>query len=258
MTSKGTALVTGAAQGIGKAIALRLADDGFDVAVNDISTKTEILGAVSEEILSKGRATSIHIADVSVEDEVSQMVEAVVAAHRSLDVMIANAGVAVWTSMAKTTAQDWDRVLGTNARGVFLCYKHAALQMITQGRGGRIIGASSVDGKQGTDFDPAYSASKFAIRGLRQPAPLELGAHGITVNAYAPGAIDTDMLKAGAVGDTTYADIVTQYSAASPLRCIGAPADVASLVSLLASPEAQFITGARSPLVSVNGGIYFD
>ncbi|KAJ6551126.1 hypothetical protein B0H19DRAFT_1156569 [Mycena capillaripes] len=255
MKSKGVVLVTGAAQGIGKAIALRMAEGGYDVALNDVEAKAEVLTMVSEEIKGNGHSSSIHVADVSVEDEVSRMVDAVVAAYGSLDVMVANAGVAVWAPMAKTTAQDWDCVLGTNARGVFLCYKYAAQQMIAQGHGGRIIGASSVDGKQGTDFDPAYSASKFAIRGLTQAAALELGAHGITVNAYAPGAIDTDMLKAGAVGETTYADIVKQYSAASPLGCIGTPADVAALVSFLTSPAAGFITGQS---ISVNGGIYFD
>ncbi|KAJ7489111.1 hypothetical protein FB451DRAFT_682761 [Mycena latifolia] len=255
MPSKGTALVTGAAQGIGRAIALRLAEDGFVVAVNDIDSNSAKLTALAEEIQRKGNESSMHIADVSVETHVVRMVDEVVAAHGSLDVMVANAGVARWAPMLKTTAEDWDRVLGTNARGVFLCYKHAGLQMIRQGRGGRIIGASSVDGKQGTDFDPAYSASKFAIRGLTQAAALELGGHGVNVNAYAPGAIDTDMLKAGAVGGTSYADIVKQYSDASPLGCIGSPADVAALVSFLASAESGFVTGQS---VSVNGGIYFD
>ncbi|KAJ6606867.1 NAD-binding protein [Mycena sp. CBHHK59/15] len=245
MASNGIALVTGAGQGIGKAIALRLADDGYDVAVNDISRNDQNLDKVVAEIQAKGRSSSKHIADVSQEDEVRGMVERVVEKHGGLDVMVANAGVAG----RSVSAEEWDLVMGVNARGNFLCYKYAGIQMIKQGRGGRIIGASSIAGKQGLRQAP-YSASKFAVRGLTQAAALEFGPHGITVNAYAPGAIDTPMLM-NSVNDEGLA----KYKEASPLKRIGVTDDVASLVAFLVSKESSFITGQT---ISVNGGIFFD
>ncbi|KAJ7607201.1 NAD(P)-binding protein [Roridomyces roridus] len=166
MSSKGIALVTGAAQGIGRAIALRLADDGFDVAVNDISVSAELQN-LAKEIQGRGRTSSIHVADVSQDEQVKEMIEAVVEKHGSLDVMVANAGVAGPRRMviADVTVEEWDRIMNVNARGTFLSYKYAGLQMVKQGRGGRIIGASSLAGKQ-----------------------------GITVNAYAPGLIETPLM----------------------------------------------------------------
>ncbi|KAJ7097552.1 NAD(P)-binding protein [Mycena epipterygia] len=253
---KGIALVTGAAQGIGRSVALRLAEDGFDVAVNDVSKNSEKLKSLVDEIQAKGRASSMHIADVSQEGQVKAMVEHAVQVHGGLDVMIANAGVTGRPGVAFTEipAEEWDRVMENNARGTFLCYKYAGIQMINQGRGGRIVGASSIAGKKGMLMQGPYCASKFAVRGLTQAAALEFGAHGITVNAYAPGAIDTAMLSAASVtGDP--ADIIKQNKEMSPLKRIGFPEDIASLVSFLASKESAFITGQS---ISVNGGIWFD
>ncbi|KAJ7258232.1 NAD-binding protein [Mycena rebaudengoi] len=253
MSSKGIALVTGAAQGIGKAIALRLADDGYDVAVNDVSSNADKLDQLVEEIKAKGRASSKHIADVSVDEQVREMVEQVVQLLGGLDVMVANAGIATPQTIVETPTENWDRIMAVNARGPFLCYKYAAAQMIKQGRGGRIIGASSIAGKQGMAHIAAYSASKFAVRGLTQAAALELGPHGINVNAYAPGAINTPMLSANLTGD--FAALIDKLTNASPLKRIGTPDDVASLVSFLVSKESQFITGQT---ISINGGTYFD
>ncbi|KAJ7097541.1 acetoin reductase family protein [Mycena epipterygia] len=259
--SSGTALITGAAQGIGKAIALRLADDGFDVAVNDIPGNAEKLSVVVEEIKAKGRESSAHLADVSVEGEVKAMVEEVVRVHGGLDVMVANAGLCKWSKISDLSVDEWDRLMAVNCRGTFLSYKYAGMQMVSQGRGGRIIGACSVAGKRaGSAFTGAYTASKFAVRGLTQGAALEFGPHGITVNAYAPGAIDTDMLH---YMDTSHAKSTGNasgtfiQSAADrvPIQKIGTPTDIASLVSFIASKESQFITGQS---LSVNGGMFFD
>ncbi|KAJ7444592.1 NAD-P-binding protein [Mycena galericulata] len=219
---KGVALVTGAAQGIGRCIALKLADDGFDVAVNDLSTYSEELGKVVEEILAKGRASSQHVADISQEEQVKQMAEQAAEHHAGLDVMVANAGVTGRPGVPFTEipAEEWDRVMTTNARGTFLCYKYAAIQMIQQGRGGRIIGASSIAGKKGMLMQGPYCASKFAVRGLTQAAALELGGHKITVNAYAPGAVDTALLAAASVtGDPS--DIIKKNIEMTPLKRIG-------------------------------------
>ncbi|KAJ7256224.1 NAD(P)-binding protein [Mycena haematopus] len=257
MSSKGTAFVTGAAQGIGRSIALRLAEDGFDVAVNDVPENSAKLDAVIAELKQKGRESSKHLADVSQEENVKQMVENVVKHHGGLDVMVANAGIAgpYRTALTEASADQWDRIMNINARGTFLCYKYAGLQMIKQGHGGRIIGASSVAGKKGLAFQAAYCASKFAIRGLTQAAASGLGTHGITVNAYAPGAVDTPMLAGLTNSPEDATAIVNEFKEMSPLKLIGTPEDIANLVSFLASKESQFITGQS---ISINGGLFFD
>ncbi|KAF8176352.1 acetoin reductase family protein [Mycena galopus ATCC 62051] len=250
MSSKGIALVTGAAQGIGRSIALRLADDGFDVAVNDISSKSGKLDEVVDEIQRKGRASSKYVADVSQDDQVKGMIEEVVEKHGGLDVMIANAGVlGNFLPITELSAEEWDRVMNVNARGPFLCYKYAGIQMVKQGRGGRIVGASSIAGKQGQAGHTSYSSSKFAVRGLTQAAAQEFGPHGITVNAYAPGAIDTPMM------DFARDAVIDQFTKMSPLKKIGVPEDIADLVSFLVSKQSQFITGQT---ISINGGVFFD
>ncbi|KAE9401212.1 NAD(P)-binding protein [Gymnopus androsaceus JB14] len=125
------------------------------------------------------------------------MVDTVTKNLGGLDVMVANAGILNTTAKPITEypAEEWERIFSINTRGVFFCYKYAAKQLITQGRGGRIIGASSIAGKRAAAYHSAYSASKFAVRGLTQSAALELGEHGITVNAYAPGFIRTAMSR---------------------------------------------------------------
>ncbi|KAJ7220725.1 hypothetical protein GGX14DRAFT_675821, partial [Mycena pura] len=237
--SKGVALVTGAGQGIGKAIALRLAADGFAVAVNDIASNADQLAQVVQQIEAQGCAALACIADVRVEDEVRELIAQVVAHFPTarLALMVANAGVVHYNLLVDTTTEDWDAVMAVNARGTFLCYKYAAIQMIKQGSGGRIIGASSVCGKTGTPSLGAYCASKFAIRGLTQAAAQELGKYGITVNAYAPGGINTSMCTC-----------ILNFDCHLHAHCAGTchvkePADIANIVSFLASEESQFITG---------------
>ncbi|EED84954.1 predicted protein [Postia placenta Mad-698-R] len=212
------AIVTGAAQGIGLSIALRLADDGLDVAVNDTASKSEQLEDAVSRIRAKGRRAIAVLADVTQETQVEDMVSQVVEQLGSLD-MVANAGVLVVQPLMEASAEDWDRVMAVNVRGIMLCYKYAATQMVKQGRGGRIIGAAGFS---------AYCSSKFAVKGLTQT--LELAEHNITVNAYAPGLINTSMGDAG-------------------------PEVIASIVSYLAKPESYFITGQT---ILVNGGVIFD
>ncbi|KAG6371236.1 hypothetical protein JVT61DRAFT_9861 [Boletus reticuloceps] len=243
----GIALITGSAQGIGRSIALRLARDGFDIALNDVSSKREQLRAVADEVDKIGRRTLLVPADVSVEQDVKGMVQDVSKQLGGLDVMVANAGIGRLKSLITTELEDWDRTMAVNARGPFLCYKYAAQQMIKQGRGGRIIGASSVLGRSAVPICAPYAASKFALRGLTQSAALELGKYKITVNAYAPGLIKTPMTEALEV-DIAEADMEMFNVAISRLstRAIEAesqPEEIASIVSYLASKEAHFITG---------------
>ncbi|KIJ16158.1 hypothetical protein PAXINDRAFT_11203 [Paxillus involutus ATCC 200175] len=246
--SKGIALITGSAQGIGRGIALRLAKDGYDIALNDIPSKHSQLRAVADDIDKSGRKALMFPADVTVDEQVKGMVQEVTKEFGGLDVMVANAGV--W---------DWDRIMAVNARGSFLCYKYAAEQMIKQGRGGRIIGASSLSGKMGHPLLSTYCASKFAVRGLTQAAALELGRHGITVNAYAPGHIETP-LTAGLMdadgkllcSDEELAAQIMNQVGARPIKSIGQPEDIASIVSYLVSKEAHFITGQTPHLLDAH------
>ncbi|KAJ8090725.1 hypothetical protein PM082_018291 [Marasmius tenuissimus] len=243
--TKGVSIVTGAAQGIGKAIAIRLAQDGFDIALNDISSKEEQLKAVEKEIAKVGRRTAIVHADVSSESEVKEMVETVVEVLGGLDVMVANAGICPVNTLTEMTADHWDAAFAVNSRGTFLCYKYAAIQMIKQGKGGRIIGASSSAGKQGRKFCMAYSATKFAVRGMTQSAAWELGKHGITVNAYAPAknlVVDAQAIDAK-ISKASWTD--------NPSGRWGEPEEVAALVSFIASKDSSFVTGELTPALMV-------
>jgi NAD(P)-dependent dehydrogenase (short-subunit alcohol dehydrogenase family) len=149
--SKGVALVTGSGNGIGRAIAIRLANDGYDIALNDLVTNKNNLDATREEINTEypGRRVCVLVADVSIEEEVKNMVDGTVEALGRLDVMVANAGILRTGSILETSVDDLDAVLAVNVRGTFLCYKYAAQKMIDQGTRGRIIGASSLAGKKG-------------------------------------------------------------------------------------------------------------
>ncbi|EED83233.1 predicted protein, partial [Postia placenta Mad-698-R] len=194
------AVVTGAAQGIGRAIALRLAADHLDVAVNDIVSKTDQLQELVSQIQARGGRSLAVPADISNEDDVQKMIAKVVETFGGLDAMVANAGIVALKPLIELSSEDFDKLTSVNLRGVMLCYKHAAIQMIQQGRGGRIL-ATCLGGHTishellhpGMLALSAYSATKFAVRGLTQSAALELAKHNITVNAYAPGFIKSPM-----------------------------------------------------------------
>ncbi|THV00217.1 NAD(P)-binding protein [Dendrothele bispora CBS 962.96] len=255
------ALVTGAAQGIGKAIALRLAKDGLHVAINDLPSSQDKLLTTSDEIKAIGRESSVHFADISNEEQVKTMINEVVEKYGGLDVMVANAGVNFVKPFLETTVEQLERVFSINVKGTFLCYKYAGIQMVKQGRGGRIIGASSIAGKTGSYPNISiYSGSKFAIRGITQAAAGELGKHKITVNAYAPGTVITDMSiqfaeRSAKENNVPVEDFHKAVAEQIPVKYAGVPDDIAGLVSYLASEEAHFVTGQS---VSINGGSFCD
>ncbi|KAJ3994179.1 NAD(P)-binding protein [Lentinula boryana] len=234
LLNRGVALVTSAAKGAGRAIALRLASEGFKVAVHDLPHNGELLLNVHRNIQRLGQHSVVLAADITEEDQVKSLVEDTYKCLGGLDVMVANTAVRESAPLISTaTAEAWNRLFDVNARGVFFCYKYAAQQMISEGKGGRIIGGCSAWGKKGSPFMSAYSASHFAVRGLTESAALELHEHGITVNSYAPDRCYR------LIGSIASASTIRNGSLA---HC-ETPQAIAHLVSYLVSEEAHYITG---------------
>jgi meso-butanediol dehydrogenase/(S,S)-butanediol dehydrogenase/diacetyl reductase len=244
------AIVTGSSGGIGRGIALRLADDGFDVVVNDTAPKKDAIDKVVEEIKAKGKSAHGIAADVSSKEQVEALVAGAVDKFGALDVMVANAGILEVTPLLELSVDQWDRSMAINLRGVFLCFQISALQMIKQGGGGKLIAACSISGYRPSGRAPAYCSSKWGVRGLTQTAALELGQHGITVNSYCPGSVKTDMsmVYAGRLAKERGASNVEDVYKNSSHRtnAIGKelfPENIAGLVSFLAGPDSSHMTG---------------
>jgi len=250
------ALVTGAARGIGRAIALRLADEGAAVAISDVNEAG--LGGVADEIERLGQRGLPIAADVSRTDQVDAMIRQTVAELGRLDIAVANAGIIVVAPLMETREDDWNRLFDVNVKGVWLTATAAARQMVAQGQGGRIVLAASRAGKQPSrlGLTGAYVATKHAVVGLTRSLSLELASHQITVNAYCPGTVDTDMWakideEAGPrlrrpIG-ALKAEAVTQI----PLGRLEQPEDVANLVAWLASDQSSYMTGQA---LNIEGG----
>ena len=252
------ALVTGAARGIGRGIAVRLAADGLDVAVNDIEENENELEEVAESVRGAGRRALTVTADVSDPGEVEGMVGRVADELGRLDVMVANAGIAQVKPLLEITPEDFDGLMSVNLRGVFLCYQ-AARQMIRQASGGKIIGAASIAAHKGFAMLGHYSASKWAVRGLTQAAAQEWAEYGITVNAYCPGIVGTAMWdlideKLAEHMGLQKGEALQQYSELIALGRVEEPEDVAAFVSYLASRDSDYMTGQS---VMIDGGIIF-
>lgn len=248
------AIVTGAGRGIGRGIALRLAQDGAEVVVNDINSET--VNKVVKEIEALGRKALAIVADVSNGAAVYAMVEQAVAEFGKLDIMVANAGVAQVKQAIEITEEDWDRIFAVNAKGIFLCDQAAAKQMIKQ-KNGKIINCASIAGHSGFSLLSHYSATKFAVVGFTQALAKELGPYGINVNAYCPGIVGTDMWdlideKMGIYLGLPKGETLKKYSELITLGRVETPEDVACLVSYLASADADYVTGQS---INICGGI---
>ncbi|KAI1437070.1 hypothetical protein GGR50DRAFT_692567 [Xylaria sp. CBS 124048] len=247
-------IITGSAKGIGKAIALRLARDGYDVCINDLPSSQAACDDVAKEIRSMGRKSCTAVGDVTKKDEVVGMIQRSVRELGPLHTMIANAGVARGLSILDITEEEFQRVFAVNVLGVQNCFSEAAKQFISQGtcrpdRPGKLITASSVAGFRSFVTLGHYSASKWAVRGLMQAYALEMAEHHITANAYAPGIVDTDIwddIKEGMAkkfGLTTSTVMGTLSQSLTALNRVSVPEDVAKLVSFLASEDSNFVTG---------------
>ena len=250
------ALVTGAARGIGRAIALRLAAEGADVVVADINEAGA--SSVAEEVRNVGRRALALPLDVSRSDQVQTMVDRTVAELGGLDIAVANAGIIVIAPLLEMAEVDWDRLFAVNVKGVWLTTAAAARQMVEQGRGGRLILAASRAGKTPSRLHPtgAYATTKHAVVGLTRALAFELARHQITVNAYCPGMVDTDMWaqidqeiaeRRGVPPGTLRQEALAQI----PLGRIEEPDDVANLVAWLASDESAYMTGQA---LNIEGG----
>ncbi|MDX6431540.1 MAG: 3-oxoacyl-[acyl-carrier protein] reductase [Streptosporangiaceae bacterium] len=243
-----TAFVTGAAQGIGAASALRLAVDGAKVAVVDL---TEESGKGTAEAIRAAGGEAITVAcDVSSKDQVEAAVQRTVQELGSLDVLVNNAGVIRDNLLFKMSDEDWDTVIDIHLKGTFLCSRAAQRHMVA-GAWGRIVNLSST-AALGNRGQTNYSAAKAGLQGMTKTLAIELGPFGVHVNAVAPGFIDTAMTKS--VAERAGADADERKAAAAkviPLRRVGTPDDIAGVVSFLCGPDSSYVTGQ---VIYVAGG----
>ena len=239
-----TALVTGAAQGIGRDIALALATDGADVAICDVNL--EAAQKTAADIEAKGVKSLALKANVAASADVIAMVEQVVGKFGKIDILVNNAGITRDGLILRMKDEDWDLVLSINLKGAFMCTR-AALKYMTKQRSGTIINIASIVGAMGNAGQANYVASKAGLIGLTKTIAREYANRNVTANAVAPGFIDTAMTQA--LSETVRADLAKQI----PLGRLGSSEDVANAVRFLASPAASYITGQ---VIHVNGGMY--
>lgn len=238
------ALITGSGGGIGKAIALLLADMGADICVNDVSI--ENAQQTAREIISKGRKTIVSNANVVNDVEVKKMFESISSVFGRLDILVNNAGITKDSLLMDMQEQQWDQVMDVNLKGVFLCCKYAA-KIMSEQLYGKIINISSASGQVGNIGQVNYAASKGGVISITKTLAKELARYKINVNAVAPGFIRTPMTQ-------TVPEKVEKYLIGQiPLRRAGEPEEIANAVAFLASDLSSYITGQ---VLSVNGGMY--
>jgi meso-butanediol dehydrogenase/(S,S)-butanediol dehydrogenase/diacetyl reductase len=247
-------VITGASRGIGAGIARRFAAEGATVVV---SSNEERVHEVAAGLREFGITADSRVVDVTDIAQVTEFYDRVRSDFGRIDISIQNAGVITIKPLAELTEREWDLVMDVNTKGVFLCCQAAARHMVPQGSG-RLINTASGQARQGFIYTPHYAASKFGVVGITQSLAKELAPSGITVNAFCPGIIETDMWAYNdrawgtLLGDYKPGELMAEWVRGIPMKRAGTAADVAGLVTFLASDDAAYITGQT---INVDGGL---
>jgi NAD(P)-dependent dehydrogenase (short-subunit alcohol dehydrogenase family) len=247
------ALVTGASRGIGRATAVRLAQEGAHVVINHLRSADQKYPGAAEEAIrlacENGCSASLYEADMSDTAAVRKMIRDVADRYGKLDVLVNNAGICPMVEFLDITEEIWDQVHALNLRAVFFATQEAARQMIERKTRGRIVCISSISGEFGTPTQIHYAPTKAGINMIVRSVAAVVGPYGITINAVAPGDIATDISREW---DEANPDEIQRYIERCPVRRRGRPEDIAAVVAFIASPEAEFVNGS---VYAVDGGI---
>jgi meso-butanediol dehydrogenase / (S,S)-butanediol dehydrogenase / diacetyl reductase len=251
---KRTVVITGVSRGIGKGIAKRFADEGANLLLAANEARIE---PVAKEFSDSGANAISYVCDVTNKTEVDALYDHALSKFGQIDVSVQNAGVITIATIEELSEKDWDKIMAVNTKGVFLCCQAAAVRMKPR-KFGRIINTASGQARQGFIYTPHYAASKFGVIGITQSLAKELAPDNITVNAFCPGIIETDMW---AYNDAAWGKLLGNYKPGElmeewvrniPMKRAGKAEDVAGLVAFLASEDAAYITGQT---INVDGGL---
>lgn len=249
-------VITGGSRGIGKGIAERFASEGAKVC---ISANEKLVHDAAKELKDKGYTVIGVETDVTDKKQVKALYEKTAKDLGEVDISLQNAGVITIAKLKDMTEEEWDKVMAVNTKGVFLCCQEAALRMVDAGKKGRLINTASGQARQGFIYTPHYAASKFGVVGITQSLAKELAPTGITVNAFCPGIITTDMWAYNdaawgkLLGDYKPGELMAEWVRNIPMGRAGTGEDVAGLVTFLASDDASYITGQT---INIDGGMF--